>query len=268
MAKPPAEGAGWDTHVHVFDAHAPVQPGHYRPVHRPLADIEALAQAHGVGHLVLVQPSVYGTDNRVLTNALAQAAGRHRGVVVVPPTVTEQELQHMHAVGVRGVRFNLVSPVGNAAGDLPGLAPRLKALGWHVQWYARPQDLPTIGEVHRETGLPCVLDHLAGLHPGVPDDAPAWEALARLAGQGAWIKLSGWYRLQAQAPYEALLPHIRRVATLFAHRMVWGSDWPHTFFPPDEVPPYPATQHPVAAALGEDALSRIRLAGGALYATP
>jgi len=268
MIRPSETPPGWDTHVHVFEAEAPVQPGHYRPVHRPLADIEALAQAHGVGHLVLVQPSVYGTDNRVLTRSLAQAAGRHRGVVVVPPSVTEKELQHMHAVGVRGVRFNLVSPVGNAAGDLPGLAPRLKALGWHVQWYAQPQDLPTIEGLHRQTGLPCVLDHLAGLNPGVPDDAPAWEALARLAGQGAWIKLSGWYRLQAQAPYEALVPHIRRVAALFAQRMVWGSDWPHTFFPPGEVPPYTATQHPVAAALGEDALARIRLAGGTLYATP
>ena len=61
---------GWDCHVHVFDAAAPVRPGHYRPDHHPLEEIEALALAHGIGHLVLVQPSVYGSDHAVLLRAL------------------------------------------------------------------------------------------------------------------------------------------------------------------------------------------------------
>ena len=34
--------------MHVFDASAPVRGGHYRPVHRPLAQIEQVAGAHGV----------------------------------------------------------------------------------------------------------------------------------------------------------------------------------------------------------------------------
>ena len=33
-------GAGWDCHVHVFDASAPVQGGHYQPAHQPLERIE------------------------------------------------------------------------------------------------------------------------------------------------------------------------------------------------------------------------------------
>ena len=53
-----ADAGGWDCHVHVFDADAPVQPGHYRPVHRPLADIEALAAGHGLSPLELVDRSV------------------------------------------------------------------------------------------------------------------------------------------------------------------------------------------------------------------
>ena len=67
-----AAAAHWDAHVHVFDAGAPTQPGHYRPAHHPIERIEALAAAHGVGRLVLVQPSVYGTDNGVMLQALAQ----------------------------------------------------------------------------------------------------------------------------------------------------------------------------------------------------
>ena len=80
---------GWDCHVHVFDAAAPVREGHYRPAHRPLALIEAQAATLGIGHLVLVQPSVYGTDNRLLREALAVDPGRHRGVVVLDDAVDE-----------------------------------------------------------------------------------------------------------------------------------------------------------------------------------
>jgi predicted TIM-barrel fold metal-dependent hydrolase len=70
-AAPPEEVGLWDAHVHVFDRDAPAQAGHYRPAHGPLERIERLAAAHGVQHLVLVQPSVYGTDNTVLLDALA-----------------------------------------------------------------------------------------------------------------------------------------------------------------------------------------------------
>ena len=251
---------GWDCHVHVFDARAPVAPGHYKPVHRPLAAIEALAQVNGFGHLVLVQPSVYGTDNTVLLDALQVRPGRHRGVVVLDADVSSAALHHMHALGVRGVRFNLVSPVGNGRpGDVQqalaqrfhALAPRLQALGWHVQWYAHPDTLPAIASLHAEgpVGLVAVLDHLAGLHAGLSPTHPAWQALARLAGLGAWVKLSGWYRLQAAAPYGALDDAICSVAALFEDRMVWGSDWPHTSFAPDALPDYATTWAPVARVL-------------------
>lgn len=248
----------WDSHVHVFDAAAAVAAGHYRPAHRPLADIEQLAQANGFGRLVLVQPSVYGTDNTVLLDALRAGQGRHRGVVVLPPSVGDAALGAMHALGVRGVRFNLVSPVGdslkegagqNALDSFQALAPRLRALGWHVQWYASPDDLPTIAALHAAGPVSAVLDHLAGMHAGIAPGHPAWRALEQLAAQGAWVKLSGWYRLGAAAPYEALDDAIRRVARLFGRRMVWGSDWPHTAFAPDALPAYAGTWEPVARAL-------------------
>lgn len=245
-------GAGWDCHVHVFDVQAKVAPGHYQSAHRPLADIEALAQSHGLGHLVLVQPSVYGTDNSLLLQALRTSQGRHRGVVVLDAAISDADLQDMHALGVRGVRFNLVSPAGNSAGaaqDFDALAPRLRALGWHVQWYARPDDLPAIAALHQRSSLVAVLDHLAGLHAGLPSGHSAFSALEKLAVLGAWVKLSGWYRLKAEAPYTALDDNIRQVAGLFDGRMVWGSDWPHTSFKPDALPAYASTLEPAIRSL-------------------
>jgi predicted TIM-barrel fold metal-dependent hydrolase len=242
--------------VHVFDAAAPVPAGsHYRPAHRPLAHIEAQAAQLGIHHLVLVQPSVYGSDNSLLLRALATQPGRHRGVVVLGAATPDAELDAMHAAGVRGVRLNCVSPVGEALGlaqRFARLAPRLLARQWHLQWYVRPEQLAEVAALHAGPGPhpTCVLDHLAGMHAGIGHDHPAWQALQALADQGAWVKLSGWYRLGAAEPYLALLPVMRRVAALFGERLVWGSDWPHTSFAPDRLPRYASTWEPVVAALG------------------
>jgi predicted TIM-barrel fold metal-dependent hydrolase len=252
---------GWDCHVHVFDASAPALAGHYRPVDRRLAQIEATALEHGVGHLVLVQPSVYGTDNTLMLEALALEPGRHRGVAVVADAVSDAELDAMHAIGVRGVRLNLVSPVGegpNPAQRFAALAPRLQRRDWHLQWYTNAEQLPRIAELHRASGVTCVLDHLAGFDAHVTDDHPAWRAAELLAAHGAWLKLSGWYRLDAQAPYASLVPRIRRLADLFGERLVWGSDWPHTKLSPDAMPPYAETWQPVIDALGRKAAVDLR----------
>jgi predicted TIM-barrel fold metal-dependent hydrolase len=246
------QASAWDCHVHVFDASSPVQTGHYQPAHRPLQDIEVLAQQHGFGHLVLVQPSVYGTDNTVLLSALQQSQGRHRGIVVLDDRVTADALQAMHALGVRGARFNLVSPVGNSddsARSFQTLAPLLKALGWHVQWYARPQDLAGIAALHADSGVHAVLDHLGGMHAALAAEDESWQALEALAAGGAWIKLSGWYRLGSSAPYASLDGNIQRVAQLFGQRMVWGSDWPHTSFAEGALPTYASLLEPVQRCL-------------------
>lgn len=254
---------GWDAHVHVFDASTPVRHGHYPALDGPLDRIETLAQAHGVRHLVLVQPSVYGSDNTLLLRALAVEPGRHRGVVVLGDEVSDAELDAMHTAGVRGARLNLVSPVGEAADParrFATIAPHLVQRGWHLQWYTPAVHLPLIAALHQNLGreLTCVLDHLGGLGTTIADDHPAWRAVEALADSGAWLKLSGWYRLDAPAPYHALVPRIRRLATLFGERMVWGSDWPHTGRPPEATPRYAEVWQPVVEALGETTAHDLR----------
>jgi len=241
----------WDCHVHVFDASAPTRPGHYAPVEAPLDAIERLTADHGIGRLVLVQPSVYGTDNSVMERALRSRAGRHRGIAVVAPNVDDASLDRLHEAGVRGVRINLVSPVGNDAADLPRLAPRLRERGWHVQWYASRSHLKQIADLQARTRLTFVLDHLAGWRVDEAASDESRSALLRLANGGAWVKLSGWYRLGAAAPYDALVPMVREVAEKFGNRMVWGSDWPHTGLAPQTVPAFASLLQPVREALGE-----------------
>ena len=52
---------------------------------------------------------------------------------------------------------------------------------------------------------------------------------------------------------------MRRLADLFAEHIVWGSDWPHTMFPPHAMPTYASTWRPVKEALGEAAAEALRL---------
>ena len=97
-------------------------------------------------------------------------------------------------------------------------------------------------------------------------DDPAWSQLARLADGGAWIKLSGWYRLDSAAPYSGLHAAIARAAGLFGERMVWGSDWPHTGQPTSPPLHYEDSWAPVASALGASQAQRVREQGPlALY---
>jgi predicted TIM-barrel fold metal-dependent hydrolase len=250
---------GWDCHVHLFARQAAQLGDHYAARDARLCDIEAAGGAQGVGHLVLVQPSVYGHDNHLLLQALAHSAGRHRGVVVVDHA--DADFNAWHALGVRGVRINLVSPVGQPASPhrlLMALTPTLRALNWHVQWYVQPQQLTSLLPLQARCGVPFVLDHLAGMHAELSADDAAWQALAALAAGGAWVKLSGWYRLRAQPPYATLHRHIERVATLFGDRLVWASDWPHTSFAPDQMPSYASQWQPVVDVLGAARAAALR----------
>jgi len=262
------QGSGWDCHVHIFDARRAPKKGHYHPVHHPLEEIEAVAAAHGVHHLVLIQPSVYETDNSLILDALAKEPGRHRAVVVLDNDISDHELDAMHVAGVRGARFNLVSPVGERTTvetRFDALAPRLKARGWHLQWYVKAHQLHQVASLHAGSGLTCVLDHLGGMGTDIETDDAAWGPLTDLAQASAWIKLSGWYRLGAKAPYTPLLDTTHRIVDLFGLRVVWGSDWPHTAFVADHIPPYVSTWQPVLEGLGVEAASALRNRTPAIY---
>jgi predicted TIM-barrel fold metal-dependent hydrolase len=105
------------------------------------------------------------------------------------------------------------------------------------------------------------------MHANLPADHAAWQALEKLAGQGAWVKLSGWYRLHAVAPYAVLSSSIARVARLFAGHLVWGSDWPHTSFTPEAMPAYASTLAPAVRVLTEaQKMDALQHAPGRLYA--
>ena len=107
-----------DTHAHIMGpaaryAYSPARI--YTPPDCLLADYLHMLDTLGVERAVLVQPSVYGTDNSAMLDAMKAAGGRLRGVAVVADDVTDAELQELDAAGVRGVRVNIVDVEGPQA---------------------------------------------------------------------------------------------------------------------------------------------------------
>ncbi len=260
----------WDTHAHVFAG--PVLPGsHYTPADHTLAMWRATAEPRGIDRVVLVQPSVYGFDNSVMLNALRESGGVHRGVAVLDPGATDRQLEDMHAAGVRGARFNLVSPVGNDPSLIDRTVERIRPLGWHLHLFLRPAAYAWVRKRHKAWAINVVFDHLAGMRADIELSAGERADLQALATAGAWIKISGLYRMEMQAPFaecDTLLP---RIGEWFAGQVLWGSDWPHTWFmekPRGNATAYGELLAPVARAFPDESTRQSILAGapGRLYA--
>ncbi|HEY4296998.1 MAG TPA: amidohydrolase family protein [Paraburkholderia sp.] len=220
-----------DCHHHVYDNRFPYDPDTtLRLPDATVADYRQLQQRLGLSRSVVVQPSSYGTDNRCLVDALQQFGDDARGIAVIDERTPDDELQHLHAHGVRGIRFNLSRPAGAGIDLLDRLAARIAPLGWHVQVH-------TLGAAYVElaprlAALPTevVIDHLGRVpHPGALQHE-AFIALRRLMDHGrAWLKLSGAYHDSRDGA-----PSYADSATLMQYwiehapeRIVWGTDWPH-----------------------------------------
>jgi 2-pyrone-4,6-dicarboxylate lactonase len=161
----------WDCHAHIFGPveQYPLTPNRsYTPPEANLAAYRRMLAALGIAHAVIVQPSVYGTDNRCTGDAVVAAGGTWRGVAVVDPSVSEQELERLHAAGFRGVRVNVLFKGGGLALDALGqLASKVAPLGWHVQLLLDGRDLVELAPRLRRLPVPIVVDHMGHMPASV-----------------------------------------------------------------------------------------------------
>src|SRR6266480_2362093 len=100
-----------DTHAHICgpaDVFPYAEERIYTPPNSTLQDYLHLLAILGIERAVLVQPSVYGTDNTALLNALSQEKQGLRGVAVVERDICKVRIRVLDDAGIRGVRFNVV----------------------------------------------------------------------------------------------------------------------------------------------------------------
>lgn len=233
MSRPLPVGA-WDCHAHVFEDPGRYPPSSGRDYDPPAAPLERyleMLDAHSLARGVLVQPSVYGFDNRCLLDAVGRAAGRLVGVAVPAPDAGFGELEAMHRRGVRGVRCNLLNSGGLPPEAVIRWQPVLADLGWHVALHVDVASIVDLRKYLEPFLLPVVIDHMGRPGPGRADpSAPAFDALVSLVREGAcFVKLSAPYRLSnGPPPWPDVTPLARAFLEANPARCLWATDWPHS----------------------------------------
>ncbi len=221
-----------DAHMHLFGAepHYPyVDQRDYTPPEARVESARALYAKLGIKRVVVIQPSVYGLDNRCQLEFGAALGLPLRAVVVIQPDATDQEMARLHARGVRGIRYILAHPGGLDTSNLERSADRARDFGWHLEFLLKPEQLVKLETRLIKLSSHVVFDHLAFIKPDQGLDQPAFQTLLRLLESGhGWVKFSGAYRVSGKADqYDAVLPFARKIAQTSPDRIVWGSDWPH-----------------------------------------
>jgi predicted TIM-barrel fold metal-dependent hydrolase len=228
-----------DSHVHVFgprDRYPLADDRTFAPGIASLTDLVALHERIGVERTVIVQASPQGSDNRCVLEAVAAMRGRGRdarAVVVIPEGTSDRVLEDLHGAGVRGLRVNLQSygktDPAVASRGLQVAAAMAVRMGWHIQVYTSLAVVSAVRDAIRDLPVPLVIDHfaLADASAGV-SQAGFTDLLALLREGKVYVKLSAPYRVIDRVDGSDALPIVRALVEANVHRMLWGTDWPHT----------------------------------------
>ncbi|PLZ03746.1 GntR family transcriptional regulator [Burkholderia sp. WAC0059] len=221
-----------DTHAHVIGSppRDPWMPDRsYTP--SPVAPEQYLRMLDDVGtqYGVLVQVSVHGQNNRLMLETLAAHRDRLRGVVVPSLGLADAEYRAMKEAGAVGLRVNVL--FGGGGIDFSQLAEYdalARDWGWHLQFLLDARELPTLAPSLAQLRSTIVIDHMGHLPTTAGVASPGFRQLVGLVRDGAWVKLSGAYRLSdAEPPYADTVGYAQALIEAAPQRCVWGSDWPH-----------------------------------------
>jgi predicted TIM-barrel fold metal-dependent hydrolase len=229
--RPPAGTV--DCHVHVFAAEYPLSPARgYTPRDASLDELRHMHAQLGIDRAILVQPSVYGTDNSAVLDALAGRPDRARAVVALSLDVSDDDLADLDTRGVRGIRLNLADPGGMpiSRNDIAVLASRIADLGWHLEFLFDPSELGELAPTLRSVPVPISIGHFGYVGAAAGVDSAPFRILCDLVAEGnTWLKLSAPYRLGVGdlPPWTEVAPLAEALVAVDSSRLLWATDWPH-----------------------------------------
>jgi len=254
-----------DCHMHIFGPPGvyPYAPERiYTPPPASIDEYLAMRARLGFERTVVVQPSVYGTDNSCHIDAAQRIPGA-RGVAVITGDEPDAELERLHRSGFRGARINLQQGSIDAPMEtvLDRLGGRLKEIGWHLQIFATVEAVAPVETILARFPVPVMFDHFANMSPWLGPSQPGFEMVLGLLKTGnCSMKLSAAYHHPRRADEDGPEQARRLVATLVeavSDRLVWGSNWPH----PNVMPPTTATEAPIAPFRQIDDIEMITFLG-------
>lgn len=224
-----------DTHTHIFGPAAdypfsPTRP--YTPPDAPLPMFRALHEKIGVNRAVIVNATLHGLDNRVVTDAVAQSGGNYKGIANINHAMSDTELSALDKAGITGCRFAFLKRLGGV-GDMnvfKRLVERAAAIGWHVDIYLEPGSIREFIPILSALPTTYVIDHMGTIAAAKGLDDPEFRALLDLQrnDEKCWVKITGLERASALGPpFHDSVPFAKSLIDNAPDRVIWGTDWPH-----------------------------------------
>ena len=237
----------WDTHMHVVDpSKYPIsKDAKYTPSPHTIDQAQKFLSSLGITKMVIVQPSIYGTDNSCTLDGLKQLGPQNGRAVIQfdPDSASQAQLREWHEQGVRGVRVNYKSVGAKLEGEslavsLHKYANAIRSLDWVLELYIAMEDIPLLEPIVPDLGdVKICIDHLG--HPayaslGTAQSSavlPGFTSLAKLLERdNIWVKVSGTYRLDKDPQHPLVQSLGRWIIRTRPDRCVFATDWPHTQF--------------------------------------
>jgi predicted TIM-barrel fold metal-dependent hydrolase len=230
----PENACDCHTHIHGDPQQFPFFSGRvYTPELASPEEMSALHRMLHVKRVVIVTPSVYGTDNSATLYGMKARGADARGVAVIDDKTTESDLDAMGRAGMRGIRLNLAT--GGTSDPNVGrqrfqaAVDRMRARGWHIQMYTNLAVISGIKDLVLATPVPVVFDHFGGTQSALGLEQPGFSDLIALVRAGrAYVKISGAYRASRLSPdYQDVTPFAKALIAANVDQIIWGTDWPH-----------------------------------------
>ena len=232
--KPPPGAC--DCHFHIFGPQAiyPLHPSRKVDIEdSTFDDWQKMQAALGLSRGLLVGSGLHYFSYEHLLHWLSCAPERLRGVAIVPPGITDAELEVLTEAGVVGARF-YPDPDLQPMVDRRIVA-RVHELGWHPHYLVRSaeQFMEWRDDMLASPG-DFVIEHSGRPRPSDGLNSPQFRALLEMVDTGrCWIKLSPRFSAEKTLPFSDTLPFLHALIEHAPERMLWGSDWPHpNYFDP------------------------------------
>ena len=225
-----------DCHTHIFGdpQRFPFVAGRtYTPETASVAEMRALHRALHTSRVVIVQPSVYGTDNSCTLDAIGQLGPTARGVAVIDDSTPDAALDEMHRGGIRGIRINLAT-TGQTDPELgrrrfDAAVARVRNRKWHIQMFTQLSVIAALQKEIAASPVPVVFDHFGGAQASGGTSQAGFDVLLDLVRTGrAYVKVSAPYRGSTRTPdFADMAPLAKALIAANVQRVLWGTDWPH-----------------------------------------
>lgn len=223
-----------DTQSHLYLPGFPAQPGgpDLPPALPGPSEYRQVMAWLGIERIVITQGNAHQFDNGNLLACLDSMGEVARGVAVIDGTTPDDQMEALHARGVRGAR--IMDLPGGAVGlvDLPETDARTSAAGWMLAVQFDGSDIEEHFALLAQVKSRWVFDHHGKFFRGAEPNGPEVDMVKRLIdGGNCWFKFSGCYESSRSGgpDYPDIAVVARVIAEYAPQRIIWGTNFPHNF---------------------------------------